>query len=150
MVVKNAGKTKHRTNIVFMRQSGKSEQYRYLLHRRRTRKKLLASRSVVSAFTSEQRRRHATFCGKGGAKLVLHKTATFFSTKRHSVRAMPFRCFCSATTMAEIPPSHNKYQPAVSVSLQHIRVHGHIPFSPNHSRWTALIPANQNIYVSLQ
>ena len=32
----------------------------------RPRKKLVASRSVASAFTSEQRRRSGTFCGKGG------------------------------------------------------------------------------------
>ena len=34
------------------------------MHRRRTRKKMVASRSVVSAFTSEQQRRSVTFCGE--------------------------------------------------------------------------------------
>ena len=61
---------------------GNSEQFRYLLRRRRTRKKLLASQSVVSAFTSEQRRRHVTFCGKGGAR----KRADVFLAKKNGAK----------------------------------------------------------------
>ena len=61
---------------------GNSEQFRYLLRRRRTRKKLLASQSVVSAFTSEQRRRHVTFCGKGGAR----KRADVFLAKKNGTK----------------------------------------------------------------
>ena len=59
-----------------------SEQFRYLLRRRRTRKKLLASQSVVSAFTSEQRRRHVTFCGKGGTR----KRADVFLAKKNGAK----------------------------------------------------------------
>ena len=48
-----------------------------------TRKKLLASRSVVSALASEQRRRSVIFCGKGGTV----KRVTDFLFHKKSERA---------------------------------------------------------------
>lgn len=44
-----------------------------------TRKKLVASRSAQSAFTSEQRRRSGTFCGKGG---TVERSTDFLSIKK--------------------------------------------------------------------
>ena len=52
------------------------------------RKKLVASRSVVSAFTSEQRRRSVTFCEKGGTV----KRVTDFLKKSERAQLVPTWC----------------------------------------------------------
>ena len=44
-----------------------------------TRKRLVASRSVVSAFTSEQHRRSVIFCGKGG---TVERVTDFLRNKK--------------------------------------------------------------------
>lgn len=76
----NKAKKSPNANCIRTQSSGFTLQKRYQqVTIAPTRKKLVASRSVVSAFTSEQHRRSVTFCGKGG---TVERVTDFLRNKK--------------------------------------------------------------------